>query len=201
MPGVTTLRTFIAIPLSEEIHGKLAGVQRLLKRTGPEGTVRWVDPSSIHLTLHFLGDILPERVEPVRAALSVVARHASPFEFGVGELGAFPNTSRPRVVWVGVQDASSWLSLLHDAVNEAMANLGFTPEERRFSPHLTLGRVRRNADSRDVRALGNTVAQTDIGTLGTVHAREIIFFQSVLKPSGAEYTALHTFGLGSASEG
>ncbi len=201
MPGVTTLRTFIAIPLSEEIHAKLGGVQRLLKRTGPEGTVRWVDPSSIHLTLHFLGDILPERVEPVRAALSVVSRNARPFEFEVGKLGAFPNASRPRVVWVGVQDASSWLSLLHDTVNEAMAGLGFTPEERRFSPHLTLGRVQRNADSRDVRALGDTIAQTEIGTLGIVPAREIIFFRSILTPSGAEYTALHTFRLGPTSQG
>jgi RNA 2',3'-cyclic 3'-phosphodiesterase len=195
MSGARTLRTFVALPLSEEIHEQLAGVQRRLKRTDPGGSVRWVDPSSIHLTLHFLGDILPERVEPVRAALSVVARNVTPFEFQVGNLGAFPNTGRPRVVWVGVQDTSSWLRLLHDAVNEALANLGFTPDKRGFSPHLTLGRVRRNAERGDVRALGQTIAETEIGMLGTVQAREMVFFRSVLKPTGAEYTPLHTFRL------
>jgi RNA 2',3'-cyclic 3'-phosphodiesterase len=199
-----TLRTFVAIPLSQEVHTKLDDLQRQLKRRCPAGSVRWVVPESIHLTLHFLGDILPERVEPVRAALAAVARNAAPrpadprLAFQVGGLGAFPNLSRPRVVWVGVQDPASRVALLHEAVGEALASVGFEPERRRFSPHLTLGRVKRQASAADVRTLGRVVAETESGTLGSVPVRAIIFFQSVLKPSGAVYTPLHTFSLTNA---
>ena len=194
------LRTFVALPLSPEVRHAIETLQGRLKRQAatcrlPTGVVRWVDPGIIHLTLNFLGDILPERVEPVKAALAVVARNIPCFEFQCGDLGAFPNLNRPQVVWVGVQDPSSWLMLLHDAVDEALANLGFQPEQRRFSPHLTLGRVQRSADLNDVRALGALVGQTRVGTLGSVPVKEVIFFQSVLKPTGPEYSPLGTFEL------
>ncbi len=195
MADLETIRTFIAIPLTPELTNELDALQRTLKRTTPDGCVRWVPPTNIHLTLHFLGDILLERVDPVREALGVVARNVPPFEFTAGELGAFPNLRRPRVIWVGVQDPTSWLGLLHATVNEALAKLGFKPETRRFSPHLTLGRVRRRAESRDVRALGETIAGMEVGTLGRVPVRELIFFKSELKPTGAEYTRLDTFEL------
>ena len=198
MVGPKTLRTFIAVPLSPEVERGLDGVQRQLKRAVPEHCVRWVNPAGIHLTLHFLGDILPERVDPVKAALTVVGRNIPPFQFHAGELGAFPNLSRPRVVWVGVQDPSSWLALLHEAINEAMEGIGFQPEQRRFSPHLTLGRVQRSADRGDARTLGEMIAHTKIGTLGIVPVRDVIFFQSVLKRTGAEYTPLGTFRLKAA---
>jgi 2'-5' RNA ligase len=198
MAGPRTLRTFIAVPLSAEVERGLDDVQRQLRRAVPERCVRWVNPSGIHLTLHFLGDILPERVEPVKAALAAVSRNIPPFQFYAGELGAFPNLNRPRVVWVGVQDPSSWLALLHEAVSEAMGRLGFQPERRRFSPHLTLGRVRRNTDRRDAATLGEVIARTKIGTLGIVPVRDVVFFKSVLKPTGAEYTPLGTFRLEAA---
>ncbi len=176
---------------------KLTHLQQRLKRHCPEGAVRWVAPSGIHLTLHFLGDILTERVEPARAALSAVARNAaSPgLTFEVQGLGAFPNLKRPRVIWVGVKDPTSRIALLHQAVNEALAAVGFTPETRPFSPHLTLGRVRRQAGSADAGTLGRIVAESDIGTLGSVPVHEMVLFQSELRPSGAVYTPLQTFNL------
>ena len=198
----TTLRTFVAIPLSAEVHRALGTLQNRLKhhavlRLAPTGVVRWVDPESIHLTLRFLGDILPERVEPIKMALTVVARNVPSFEFQTGTLGVFPNLNRPQVIWAGVQDPTSWLALLHAAVNEALASLGFQPEQRRFSPHLTLGRVQRNASHSDLHAVGEVIAGTPVGALGNVAATELIFFQSVLRPTGAEYTALGKFTLGS----
>jgi 2'-5' RNA ligase len=88
------------------------------------------------------------------------------------------------------------MALLHETVEEAVARLGFKRETRAFSPHLTLGRVRRGTHARQVRELGEIVADAEVGTLGTAPAANIIFFQSVLKPSGAEYTPLATFPLG-----
>lgn len=185
-----TLRAFIAVPLTSAITQQLADVQRRLRRGCPEQAVTWVKPENIHLTLFFLGDILLERQPPIEAALSVVARHARPFTFSVQGAGAFPNLSRPRVIWVGLEEPTGQLALLHLAVNEAIANVGFQPEERRFSPHLTLGRIRQRALREDAQAVGEAVRRAEVGRLGDVTVEELILFRSVLKSSGAEYTPL-----------
>ena len=191
-----TLRTFIAVPLSTTIAEKLSAIQRTLRRTSPEQSVTWVNPANIHLTLFFLGDILPHRQQPIEAALTVVARNVRPFTFNVQGLGAFPNANRPRVIWVGLDEPAGHLALLHHVVNEAMASIGFQPEDRHFSPHLTLGRIRQRASRDDAQAVGEAVRQTEVGLLGEVTAEEMIFFRSVLKSSGAEYTPLARFRLG-----
>ncbi len=193
-----TLRTFVALPLSPEIESQLDEIQRALRRRCPDGSVRWVRPEAIHLTLFFIGDVLEERIEPIREALAVVARNVPPFEFGVGGVGAFPKTSRPRVLWVGVQDSDERLALLYRAINEAMENVGFQPEDRPFNPHLTLGRVSRRADRDDRAQISRAVEETDVGDLGTIRAGELILFRSDLKPTGAEYTRLFTFPLEAA---
>ncbi len=191
-----TLRTFIALPLSSVVIAKLSAVQRTLQRTCPEQVVAWVNPANIHLTLFFLGDILPDRQMPISNALRVVSRKARPFTFTVQGIGAFPNVNRPRVIWVGLDEPGGQLALLHRAVSDAMAELGFQPEDRRFSPHLTLGRIRQRASREEAQAVGDAIRQTEVGQLGTVVAEEIIFFRSVLKSSGAEYTPLARFTMG-----
>lgn len=190
-----TLRTFIAMPLSPAVIQQLADVQRALRRKCPEQAVTWVKPENIHLTLFFLGDILPERQSSVEAALSVVVRHARTFTFCVQGAGAFPNLNRPRVIWVGLEEPTGQLALLHRAVNEALANIGFQPETRRFSPHLTLGRIRQRASREDAQAVGEAVRQVAVGHLGDVTVKELIFFRSVLKSSGAEYTPLARYAI------
>jgi 2'-5' RNA ligase len=195
MPTPEILRTFIAVPLSEEVIRQLENLERQLKRTTPDRAVSWVKPTHIHVTLSFLGDVLIDRIEPIKRALTVVARHVQPFEYQAGGLGAFPNATRPRVLWVGVQDPTSWLHLLQEAVAEALSNIGFERESRPFSPHLTLGRVRRNASREEVQALGKVLSQTHVDTLGSVSVEALIFFKSELKPSGAVYTPLATFAL------
>ena len=188
-----TYRTFIALPLSSTIVEKLADVQRILRRGSPERAVIWVKPANVHLTLFFLGDILPSRQRPIETALSIVARNVRPFVVTVAGLGAFPNANRPRVIWVGLEEPTGQLALLHRAVNEAMESVGFQPEKRPFSPHLTLGRIRRRTSRDDARAVGETVQQAEVGHLGDVAVARIIFFRSVLKSSGAEYTPLAEF--------
>lgn len=190
-----TLRAFIAVPLPPAITQQLAEVQRRLKRGCPEQAVTWVRPENIHLTLFFLGDILPERQAPVEAALSVVARHARPLTFSVQGAGAFPNLNRPRVIWVGLQEPTGQLALLHRAVNEAMQNVGFQPEDRHFSPHLTLGRIRQRASREDAQAVGEAIRRAEVGHLGDAPVEEMILFRSVLKSSGAEYTPLARFAI------
>jgi 2'-5' RNA ligase len=193
---VDTRRTFIAIVLPEPIIRQLAQVQRQLERQAPLESVRWVKPEGIHLTLKFLGDTPVGKLDAIRAALAAVASRASPCAFTVGGLGCFPNPRRPRVIWVGVQTAGGELAALQRAVEAAMAPLGFPPEGREFTPHLTLGRVRDRIPSADLSRLGALVSSTDIGTLGEVQAHSFALIQSVLKPSGAEYTPLAEFRMG-----
>lgn len=196
MPTAEMLRTFVALPLSAETHARLTQAQRAFMRTCPEGSVRWVKPEGIHLTLFFLGEIGPDRVAPIQTALAAVARAATPFAFQVQGSGCFPNLKRPRVFWVGIEEPNGRLAALQAAVSAALAQLGFQPEERDFSPHLTLGRVAKDASPADLRRIGEALAQAPVGRLGEEQAAEMVFFRSLLKPTGAEYTPLARFRLG-----
>jgi 2'-5' RNA ligase len=184
------VRTFIAIELDETINAALTDLQEQLKAKVPRGSVRWVKPEGIHLTLKFLGNVPSDRIEKIERALSQACSGLPAFSFSVGSLGCFPNPRRPRVVWVGVQEESGTLKRLQKAVEDGMEKLGFAPEGRRFHAHLTLGRTQRRASSGDVRRLGQLVEETDIGQLGQMEARAVSLMKSDLRPTGAVYTQL-----------
>jgi len=186
-----TLRTFIAIELDEDLLGHLVRVQDRLRTQVAPRSVRWVRPEGVHLTLKFLGDTLPDQVEAVKAALDRAASEVSPFTFSVGGVGCFPNTYRPRVVWVGLQEPTGTLSRLRDAVESHVAPLGFPAENRPFHPHLTLGRVQRHASKSEVREVGEVVASAGVGALDEMRVTRVSYIKSDLRPSGAVYTILH----------
>jgi 2'-5' RNA ligase len=185
-----TIRAFIAIPLPAALLTELAALQRRLERKVPSRSVRWVRAEGIHLTLKFLGDTPTERLPNIKQALAAVARHAPGCTFAAEGLGCFPNTNRPRVVWVGIRESTGRLAALQQAIEEVVAPLGFSPEGRNFSPHLTLGRVGRRASRSDAAQVGQLVADTDVGTLAEVPADRFCLIRSVLKPTGADYTVL-----------
>jgi 2'-5' RNA ligase len=191
-----TIRAFIAIPLPDSLMRQLTNLQRRLGEQVPHRSVRWVRPEGIHLTLKFLGDIPTDKLPGIKQALAAVARNAPASTFTVGEIGCFPNTLRPRVVWVGVQEPAGRLAVLQDAIEEVMVPFGYKPEGRGFKPHLTLGRVGRKARRDDVAQVGEVVAGAEVGQLAEVDADRFELIRSVLKPSGAEYTTLETFVLG-----
>ena len=184
------VRTFIAIELDETINAALADLQEQLKAKVPQGSVRWVKPGGIHLTLKFLGDVPANRIEEIERALTQACAGFPSFSFSVGGLGCFPNPRRPRVVWVGVREESGTLAGLQKAIEDGMEKLGFAPEGRKFHAHLTLGRTQRRASSGDVRRLGQLVTEMEIGELGQMEARAVSLMKSDLKPTGAVYTRL-----------
>src|SRR5512136_2317736 len=116
-----TLRTFIAIELEEPLRIAIARVQGKFKRQAPPGSVKWVAPEGIHLTLKFLGDTPASRLGEIEAALTAACAGFAPFEFSVEGRGCFPNFRRPRVVWVAVRDKGRTLSLLQAAVEKSIA--------------------------------------------------------------------------------
>jgi 2'-5' RNA ligase len=183
------IRVFFAIELPESIKLFLRKISTEFKQCG--GDVKWVNPGGIHLTIKFLGeirsDLLPQIEQEVRPifASQKVSSHT------LANLGVFPDLRRPRVVWVGCTDDSRALSPLALKLEDSLERLGFPKEKRTFRPHLTLGRIRSNKDiSRLVDGIRERV---DIAG-PSFTADKAVLFQSVLKPSGAEYFPLLNFG-------
>lgn len=184
-------RLFIAIELPPAVLSQLVQMQETLKKRTPPETVRWVNPGGIHLTLKFLGDVSVTRRSSLEKALASAVEGHTPFGLATGSLGCFPNTRRPRVVWVGIHDNVKALTALHDAVEAHVAPLGYPTEDRPFSPHLTLGRVRREARPGDVRALGELVDHHPPAEPHGWQVTGVSLIRSELKPAGAVYTVLY----------
>jgi 2'-5' RNA ligase len=185
----SVIRAFIAIKLSPEIHQGLKDLNLLLKQRLPDAPVRWVQVNNIHLTLKFLGDVSTANLETLTKLLQSEALNYPTFEISVGELGAFPSAHRPRVVWVGVQ-APAELNNLQQGIEQKMARLGYKSEDRPFSPHLTLGRVSRNAGTQDFVRMEAALTTTKVSYIGAMLVNAVHLFKSDLQSSGPIYTEL-----------
>src|SRR5690606_30724510 len=164
--------------------------------TVPDGAVRWVRPEGIHVTLKFLGDVPRGSIADIQAALDEAVRGHSPFGLTAFGLGAFPNTRRPRVVWVGVEGAVRRLKALRRSVEETISPLGYPAEDRPFEPHLTLGRVERRASRGELDLIGDLVERSEIGELASWQVEAVSLMRSELKPGGAVYTEVYRAPLG-----
>ena len=196
------LRTFIAIDLSTPILRGLTATQEqlqsYLRAHHQDAALRWSPIKNLHLTLRFFGDTAPRQREQVVAALQSVAAHAAPFMLEVDVsgrgLGGFPNLRQPRVLWSGVGGKLKALGTLQAEV-EAMAQaIGFVPEERAYSPHLTLARASREADRRTLMQVGQAISdyaqQVQQGELLSFTVDRMVFYQSELSAGGSRYTVL-----------
>ncbi len=149
-----------------------------------------MDPEGIHLTLKFLGNIPEQKVVDITSALSEVAKQAFPFELKLEGTGAFPNTTSPRVVWVGVGGDIPELTNLQRRIEISLVPLGFTPEKRAFSAHLTLGRVRDAATRQERLDIGKAVDLIRVKDTLLFKVTSISLMESKLSSSGATYNQL-----------
>jgi len=178
------LRTFIAVTIPDSVREKIAEFQEELKQHGAD--VKWVRPESIHITLKFLGDVEEERIDEVARAVQRAVEGVKPFPVSVGGAGTFPNDRRPRVLWVGVEESAEKLADLAMRIDGELSVLGFERERRKYSGHLTIGRVRSpNRIGPTVEAMHSVEFEG-----GVFEAAEVLFVKSDLKPTGAVYTAL-----------
>jgi len=157
--------------------------------------VKWVDPESIHLTLKFLGNIAAGTIPELTKAISEAARGIAPLRLELGELGVFPNLRALRVVWVGLGGEIATLSVIQENIESALTPLGFPPERRAFSPHLTLGRVRERASPEERRRLGEAVASLKIDTKLSFTVDSLSLMRSRLTREGAFYSRLSSVAL------
>jgi 2'-5' RNA ligase len=186
---MSVIRAFIAINLSQEILRKLDQLITELKEIFAGVPLQWVAAHNIHLTIKFLGDVQVQNLESIKSLLKVEASRYPQFEIHITKLGVFPSISRPRVVWVGVE-APTGLFSLQKGIEEGIARLGYPPEERKFSAHLTLARLSKRATPDDSRYLGEILGNVNVVSLGVTPVQEIHLYQSELNPRGSIYTML-----------
>jgi 2'-5' RNA ligase len=184
-----TIRAFIAIELSEEVKQALTKLQGRLK-SDSRAPVKWTDTQGTHLTLQFLGNIDAAMVEKITVAMKTAAQDIRPFHLAVSGKGVFPNMARVRVVWVGLKGDLEILAQLQKHIESALAPLGFTPEARAFTPHLTLGRVREEARPDERQRLGQLVTEMKNDLETTLEVNSVHLFRSQLRPTGAVYTRI-----------
>lgn len=185
------MRTFIAIPLTEQAHQELGRLQNSLRES--DADLKWTNPCNIHLTLKFLGEINDERAVKIEASLTETVKDHCPFVIHLATIGAFPKISYPRVVWVGLDEGAQECGVLAKSVEDAMEKLGFERENRPFSPHLTLCGVR--SAKNKAQLIACMEKEKDFTSQSKVSVDKIILFQSTLTPKGPIYTPLKEFSL------
>lgn len=185
------MRLFLAIPIDKRILDSLARATDKLRES--RAPVRWVRPEGMHLTLKFLGDTEPEKVEPLVEAVSGVTSKIQPFPISVHGAGAFPNLKRPRVLWAGVIENSGTIGRLAKDIELVSGQLGWEREKRKFSPHVTIGRVKGNMNLVRLAAAMETMEEEH---WGDQEVGEVVLYRSHLDKGGARYEKVHVFGLG-----
>jgi 2'-5' RNA ligase len=183
------IRAFIAVNISDDQKREASAMVRRLSSLGAR--VKWVESSNLHITLKFLGDtdekLLPELYESVEIAL----KDAAGFDLSFEGLGCFPNPRRPKVIWIGIKDGYENLKSMAGQIEKAVVPLGFEPEGRPFSAHLTIGRVK---DDRGIELLTKELpALQFLSSVSSIS--KAVFYQSTLRPDGPIYTPLKTFEL------
>jgi 2'-5' RNA ligase len=179
------MRTFIAIEIPAGIKKEMVKVQDELKRSGADAG--WTRPEGIHLTLKFLGEVPEAMIEKIKNALVQAAEATGRFRLKIAGAGSFPNPKNPRVVWLGVSGDIDRLSALQGSVEKSMTAIGFDQEERAFSPHLTLARIKYLRPRFSWQKTIDSIKDIKLAEFDVDH---VSLMKSDIKPSGAVYTEI-----------
>ncbi|MCX8015359.1 MAG: RNA 2',3'-cyclic phosphodiesterase [candidate division WOR-3 bacterium] len=180
------IRAFIAVEIPEKVRAEIAQlIDRFAKN---EPSVKWVKEDNLHITLLFLGEIDNDFLEKSINQLNGVARIKKGFRMSLKNFGAFPSQRSPRVLWIGIEQGAQELIDLQTAVESAFTTIGYKPEERKFHPHLTIGRVRDRIINAE--PIFSTTYQSDV-----FNVKSIVLFKSTLTPQGPIYDKIREFPL------
>jgi len=179
------IRCFIALEVPLVVQTALGDIIRQLKKSGAD--VKWVDPSNIHMTMKFLGDIPEADVLRVGLSLNTLKGKFKAIDSGLGGLGAFPSLDRPKVIWAGLSQGADEIKEIHCEVEKLTIDIVQEEKGREFSPHLTLGRVRSN---KNLQQLKDTIKKANILQKGFKFNR-LVLMKSTLTREGAIYSELN----------
>jgi 2'-5' RNA ligase len=185
------MRLFVALEIPAAVRDNLAALiaeLRELSARVADKRPRWVRRENLHVTLKFIGEASPAKLEGIRGALSAIRSNA-PVEITFRGLGFFPNEQYPRILWAGL-GASANLSPLAADIDGALETQGTALERRAFAPHLTLARIEPPGLHEKLRA---AIQKNGERVFGSFQARDFHLIESKLKPSGAKYTTLASY--------
>ena len=181
------VRTFLAIELPHDIRQKLS--HHMERWRSIKADVKWVQPSRMHITLKFFGEIPEPHIPSIMQTCEKVCAAQRPFQLAIAGTGIFPNLKKPRVLWAGITEDKNMLINLQQQLEDSLCATGFAKEKRSFSPHLTVGRIR---SSKRTSQLIKIFMAERIKTIPfTVNS--VSLFKSVLTPQGPKYFVLGTF--------
>ena len=179
------IRSFVAVDLDEpNVRERIVKAQRGLEQTRAQ--LKLVDPTIMHLTLRFIGEIPQATVEKVKEAMDPV--QFQPFEVEFSGMGAFPNLNRINVVWVGIRQGLDKLNDIFNQLEPRLRQLGLPADNKGFSPHLTVARVRSAANKSALADYVSSLGETDFGR---VPVNSVRLKRSTLTPKGPIYTTIH----------
>lgn len=180
------MRLFVALQIPSTVRENLVEFVKPLRALGPQP--RWVRPENLHVTLKFIGEVVPEKFAAIRTGLAA-GRADREVTIEFRGVGFFPNEKSPRVFWAGM-NASPNLKILASDIDNATQKLGIPREQRPFLPHLTLARFQ---PPRLPEKLGAAIQVNAARDFGSLRTSQFHLIESKLKPSGAEYTTLESF--------
>lgn len=188
------MRTFIAADLTPEILTRVGRISAHIKQQLPGGALKWVSTDNMHLTIKFIGEIQKNKITQVKDLMTHTLQDQSSFEIGIQDLGTYPHINNPRVIWLGITQGAPLIEI-HNQLDNAMRELNIRSDRREYSPHLTLARVRRDADRATVKEISDNLSEFKVDLLGTITMSEITLYESKLSSEGPEYTPLHVVSL------
>lgn len=179
------MRTFIAIELTGQAQDELACLQSALRKA--DADVKWAEPENIHLTLRFIGGVDPKKAEEIKEVLAETAAGFKIFDLTMKDIGAFPSLSSPRVIWAGVGLGAVESTRIAEAIETKLQAIGIPEEERKFHPHMTLGRIRNPKNCEKLRGIIETI-RFEAGS--KINVDHLTLFRSRLTRQGSIYTPL-----------
>lgn len=186
MTSENSIRTFIAAPLDTSVHDFLLHHQQHIAQQPWARGIRWIPQQNVHLTLRFLGATNPRQVSSLHRYLQQTITQLPAFDITLMQPGPFPTIKRPRVIAAAVKRSQALLQLV-ETIEAQVVKVRFTPEERPYRGHITIGRVKRSIPGRELLAETPEAIQTTIGS--------VVLFQSELTSEGAIYSKLHEYPL------
>jgi 2'-5' RNA ligase len=188
------VRLFIAIAVPGEVRDEIGRAQGRLKRDSPPGAIRWAPSDQFHLTLKFLGDVATVHIPALENAAAALCAKFPAFQLSARSIGFFPNSRKPRVVWVGANDGNGALAELHRQLDTALSWLAPHEQAGTFTGHITLGRFKPGHHGA-IPKLVEQAAEFHARQFGDWQAREIELVRSDLTSVRAEHTTMAAFSL------
>jgi len=181
-------RSFIAVEIPKDVRDGIGGLQANFK-SAAGSSVRWVANDNLHLTLIFLGEIEETFLNKVKEQLTLAVKTIKSFEANLNGLGAFPSQRSPRIIWIGMDKGKDEVINLQAMAEKPLVTIGYKPEDRKFHPHLTIGRVK------GIVKEPAKIFETNY-TSRNFPVKSIVLFKSTLRPEGPIYEKLQEFNFG-----